>query len=302
VATALDFSIVIPAKNAEKPLGRSIECALSQNYPKGKYEVIVVDNNSTDKTAELIKQFSVKYLFQKTRGRTAACNLGVKNSKGKIIAFVDSDRFAEKNWLREAQAFFKKNAKANIAAGKVVLDKQTFMNSVMFLREVNQEYFEENGAAEGCNLFVKKKKYEELGGLEERMTIANGDVEFWEKAKSAGEEIAFLEKAIVRYNPRTFLKYLKRQFRKGRATAQHDLLRKKNLNYRFERSKYKTFKLVKKLLLKREKGTLKTLIFLGIRALGKVSCYSGQLFENTWLLADKKRKAELLKPISYSKA
>ncbi len=97
-------SVIIPVYNAEKTLRQCLNSVLDQNY--NNYEVIVVDNNSTDKTKEIIKKFcnrnkKIKYVFEKKRGRGAARNAGIKKAKGVIIAMTDSDCIVSKNWIRE---------------------------------------------------------------------------------------------------------------------------------------------------------------------------------------------------------
>lgn len=289
----LEFSVIIPAKNSEKTIGRVIKCALNQEYPKGKYEIIVVDNDSSDGTAATIKKFPVKYLFNKKPGAAATRNFGVKNAKGGIIAFIDSDRFAEKNWLREADKFFKENKNANIAAGKIALDKYSFIKKVMLMGKMDQKFFIENGFAATCNFFIRKKTFEKLGGFDERLFITSEDVEFGERATALEERIFLLENAIVKYNPRPFFRFLKNEFRRGRAAAHLKLLREKGLEYNFPRT-HKIFNLLKRFLPGKEHGLLDTALFLLINGSGKIVCYCGQAYENACLSIDKNKKQKLL--------
>jgi len=87
-------SVIIPTYNQKELLSLSIKSLLNQDYPKDKYEIIVVDDGSTDGTKELVKnQKEIKYLFQEDLGFRAgqARNLGAKNAKGEILIFIDSD-------------------------------------------------------------------------------------------------------------------------------------------------------------------------------------------------------------------
>lgn len=97
-------SVIIPAYNEEKTLRRCLESVLNQTYKN--YEVIVVDNNSTDKTKEIIKKFQdknkkVRYAFERYRSRGAARNAGIKVAQGEIIAMTDSDCIVPENWIKE---------------------------------------------------------------------------------------------------------------------------------------------------------------------------------------------------------
>lgn len=83
------ISTIIPALNAERFLAEAIESAVRQSLTT---EVIVVDDGSTDKTAEIAKSFSaVRYIYQEHAGLAVARNRGVQESRGKYLAFLDAD-------------------------------------------------------------------------------------------------------------------------------------------------------------------------------------------------------------------
>ena len=98
------ISVIIPVYNGEKTLKKCLDSVLHQTYKN--YEVIVIDNNSTDKTKDIIKGFQNKnekviYLFEKHKGRGSARNAGIKKAKGEIIAMTDSDCVVLHNWIQE---------------------------------------------------------------------------------------------------------------------------------------------------------------------------------------------------------
>lgn len=85
-------TIITPAYNAEPFIRRSIDSALSQSYTN--IELVIVDDGSTDKTAEVIKSYKdkrVRYLHQNNQGQGAARNYGIKESRGELITFLDAD-------------------------------------------------------------------------------------------------------------------------------------------------------------------------------------------------------------------
>jgi glycosyltransferase involved in cell wall biosynthesis len=85
-------SVIVPAYNAERFLGRAMRSALAQTYPH--LELIVVDDGSTDGTAEVIRSFRdarVRHLSQANRGQGAARNLGIRASTGRYVTFLDAD-------------------------------------------------------------------------------------------------------------------------------------------------------------------------------------------------------------------
>jgi glycosyltransferase involved in cell wall biosynthesis len=82
-------SVIIPCYNGEAYLQEAIESALEQSYPD--VEVIVVDDGSTDNSAQIAQRFPVRYIWQENRGLTASRNLGVWESRGSFIVFLDAD-------------------------------------------------------------------------------------------------------------------------------------------------------------------------------------------------------------------
>ena len=97
------FSIIIPTYNRENFLEKAINSIVDQTYYN--WELIIIDDGSTDKTKELIDKFQIKdsriiYLYQKNQERSAARNNGIKNSRGKYICFLDSDDEFKPNHLQ----------------------------------------------------------------------------------------------------------------------------------------------------------------------------------------------------------
>ena len=83
------FSVIIPVFNREKMITRAIESVLAQTFTD--YELIIVDDGSTDKTSQIIKKYKCKILTIKNSGVSAARNTGIRESKGKWICLLDSD-------------------------------------------------------------------------------------------------------------------------------------------------------------------------------------------------------------------
>ncbi len=93
-------SIIMPAYNADKYIAQSIQSVLEQTYQN--WELIIVDDGSTDRTAQIVQDFlslddRIKYVFQLNKGLGSARNKGINNSTGELIAFLDSDDL----WIKE---------------------------------------------------------------------------------------------------------------------------------------------------------------------------------------------------------
>jgi glycosyltransferase involved in cell wall biosynthesis len=82
-------SVIIPCYNGEAYLKEAIESALAQSYPR--VEIIVVDDGSTDNSSEIAQKLPVRYVRQQNRGLTASRNLGIRESKGSYVVFLDAD-------------------------------------------------------------------------------------------------------------------------------------------------------------------------------------------------------------------
>lgn len=96
----LMVSVVIPVFNGAATIGRCIEALLAQTYPKDHYEIIVVDNNSTDDTDDIVKRYPVTLLYEREiQSSYAARNRGICHAQSEIIAFTDADCVPTPSWL-----------------------------------------------------------------------------------------------------------------------------------------------------------------------------------------------------------
>jgi len=216
-------SIIVPVFNGEHVIADCIESLLNQDYPK--YEIIVVDNNSTDNTAKIIKQYPVKYLLEdKIQSSYAARNKGIIHSQGEILAFIDADCIASKTWLREGVKLFVK-PDVGCVAGEIVAYKpkkkiEIFFENTNFFsvkRLLNKYSF--LPAAVTANAFYRRKVFE-LIGLFDSNTITAGDIDLsWRMQLFTKYKIAPAEKAVVYHRHRkTYLSLLKQHKRYGYGT------------------------------------------------------------------------------------
>ena len=105
------ITAIIPAHNEEESIKETVEHVMQLNYPKDKLEVIIANNASTDKTLKIAKQLKEKYknikiIDTKIPGKANVLNLAIKQSKGELIAVVDSDSFPHPDSLKKLTGFF----------------------------------------------------------------------------------------------------------------------------------------------------------------------------------------------------
>jgi glycosyltransferase involved in cell wall biosynthesis len=103
----MKVSAVIPAYNEEKYIGSCLE-GLTNQIEKPD-EIIVVDNNCTDKTCEIAQKFNVKIVKEKNQGMIYARNAGFNAAKYEIIARTDADSYVPKNWIKLIKENFAEN-------------------------------------------------------------------------------------------------------------------------------------------------------------------------------------------------
>ncbi len=96
----MDISIIVPVHNNEMTIDSLLDSLLNQSYPNDKYEIIMVDNNSSDNTRKIISNYPVTLLDeQNIQSSYAARNRGVRGAKGKILAFTDGDCIPDRYWI-----------------------------------------------------------------------------------------------------------------------------------------------------------------------------------------------------------
>ena len=111
------FSVVIPLYNKEALIEQTVERVLLQTYQD--FEVIVVDDGSTDKGVEVVKEFDdkrIRIIQQENQGVSAARNKGIEESQGEYIAFLDADDKWETDYLETQHCLIKKYPKCSVYA------------------------------------------------------------------------------------------------------------------------------------------------------------------------------------------
>ena len=94
-------SVVVPVFNGVRTIEELLTSLLALDYPVDRYEIIIVDNGSTDDTRQIVERYPVTLLEEREiRGAAAARNKGIMHARGDIIAFTDADCVADRNWLK----------------------------------------------------------------------------------------------------------------------------------------------------------------------------------------------------------
>ncbi len=129
-------SILLPVYNEEKLIKKTINSLISLDYPKDKYEIIIIDDGSTDKTPEKLKSFGkkIRYIRIKHFGNAAhAKNVGLKYAKGDFIATMDSDSFVEKDVLKKMLSLFNDKYVGAASAAVKIYKPKTFLAKFQYI-------------------------------------------------------------------------------------------------------------------------------------------------------------------------
>lgn len=211
-------SIIIPAYNNEKTIQECLKACKGQTLKP--FEIIVIDDGSTDRTMELAKSENVKVFSQKNSGPAKARNLGAKKSSGDILIFTDSDCVPEKNWLQEMVAPFKN--KEVIGVQGAYKSRQKSIVAKFAQMEIEERYERMKKSKEidwigSYSAGYRKKDFLDVNGFDESFPKASGeDPELSYKLSKMGKKLVFNPKAIVyHYHPDTIFKYLKVKFERA---------------------------------------------------------------------------------------
>ena len=126
ISAHVDISVVISTYNRCAMLPEAIESILRQNTPEVNYEVLIVDNNSTDATRQVVESFikrghrNLRYVFEAKQGPAHGRNAGIANANGRIIAFTDDDVRPAADWLSNIKRAFDNNTDVECVGGKIL--------------------------------------------------------------------------------------------------------------------------------------------------------------------------------------
>ncbi|HEY3020069.1 MAG TPA: glycosyltransferase, partial [Solirubrobacteraceae bacterium] len=221
------MSVAVCSYNGARTLADCLDGALALDYPD--YEVIVVSDGSTDATAEIARSRGVRVIETPNRGLSSARNTALAAASGEIVAYLDDDARPDPHWLRHLAAAFDDPACAaaggpNIAppgAGWVAacVDRSPGGPAHVMLSDTEAEHLP------GCNLAVRRRDLELIGGFDSRFRIAGDDVDVCWRLQEHGRRLRFCPGAVVLHHRRTTVRAYARQQR-GYGAAEALLERK----------------------------------------------------------------------------
>ncbi len=215
-------SVVVCSYNGAATLSQCLESLGKIDYPN--YEVILVDDGSTDETPAICSRFpAVRTINQENRGLSAARNVGMEVATGEIIAYTDSDCFADPDWLYRlvdqlqsagASAVGGPNLSPDDGPIAACVDASPGQPTHVLISDAEAEHIP------GCNMAFRKEVLVALGGFDAIFRKAGDDVDMCWRLLDAGHKIAFAPSAFVWHHRRKTPKaYYRQQSGYGEAEA-----------------------------------------------------------------------------------
>jgi glycosyltransferase involved in cell wall biosynthesis len=202
------ISVVIPVLDEARRLPRTLD-ALAAQVEVAAFEVLVVDNGSTDGTPEVAAGHPLRptVLREPTRGPYAARNAGIASAQGEVVALTDADCRPDPGWLAAGLGAIA--AGADLVGGTIVQvtsERPTLWERYDRATYLRQDRFvEDQGFAATANLFVRSEVFDAVGPFRPEL-VASGDLELCWRAREAGFRLVHEPQAIVRHDPRTTLR------------------------------------------------------------------------------------------------
>jgi glycosyltransferase involved in cell wall biosynthesis len=182
-------SIIIPAYNEEENIALCLGSIFNMDYPDEMFEVIVVDNGSTDKTVEVAEKFKVTLIVDDAKNVSGLRNLGVQVAKGKILAFVDADCIVAREWLKNAEPYFDNTGISAWGAPPIPPENATWVQKAWFVVRKKEQAVQDVGWMESMNLLVRKKIFQDVGGFDESL-ITCEDVDLCYRLATKGRIVS----------------------------------------------------------------------------------------------------------------
>ncbi len=199
-------TIIVPVRNEEKNIAACLESIFKQDYPKHLFEVIVVDDYSTDGTRRIVREtsFPALRLFdlqqylgnrgEKKPNKKEALSIGIKNAQGELIVTTDGDTVRSEKWLSTLVRFYQQNECKLVTAPVVVnpaytplqMLQQADVVSLMGITAATIR-FQHPTMCSGANLLYAKETFHELEGFK-----GNNDV-------PSGDDIFLMQKVYAKY-------------------------------------------------------------------------------------------------------
>ena len=220
-------SVIVPVRNAAGTLSETLDAVERQTLPQECYELLVVDDRSTDESRSLVRANDLARLVEMPRrgGSYAARNLGLDHARGEVIAFTDADCRPASDWLQEGLSDLDAQA-AELLGGyiEVPLGPRPSITELLDVCwHFDQAHTLQLGFVANANLFARRAVFDRVGRFDGDLH-SHGDREFCRRATAHGFKLAYSPRAVIVHPPRTRARQaVAKAFRLGVGRAQTDI-------------------------------------------------------------------------------
>ncbi len=203
-------SAVIPVYNCRETVGKCLKSLEALDH--SSFEIIVVDDGSTDGTGEICDGFpAVRVIRLERGGPSRARNVGIAQARGELIAFTDGDCIVDRRWLTELEKGLERTEVAGVGGDQKSPEDETktgrriqeFLKLIGFMTDYikTASIMQETEHNPSCNVMYKKSVLEEVGGFDEEL-FPSEDVELDLKIRRRGHLLLYNPAAVVgHYRP-----------------------------------------------------------------------------------------------------
>ena len=176
-------SVVIPAFNEKQDIEASLSSLVNQSYPRDRYEIILVDNGSTDRTPEIASAYADLILSKPDGNVGAVRNFGIASASGSVIICTDADCVVTPDWIGTGVALLEENPQHAFGGGLRPREGARWIEKYWILNESGRST--QQRALMGSSIFMWKKDLEQLGAFNESVTSGE-DSDLYERALTSG--------------------------------------------------------------------------------------------------------------------
>ena len=219
-------SVIIPVLNSSLHLRHCLEALARQSYPEHSYEIIVIDNGSTENIEAVTSPFPlVRTVHEPQTGSYNARNTGFSAAKGEIIAFTDADCIPAENWIEEGVKALKSIPNCGLVAGDIQFSFRNpncpnvieLCDSVMHLQQ--KYYLRDSHFGVTANMFTFKRIIEAVGCFDSTLK-SGGDQEWGQRVFKAGYQQVYADQAKIQHPARySFREFYTKVTRTARGNA-----------------------------------------------------------------------------------
>lgn len=160
-------SIIVPLFNEEEYIADCLNSLLSLDFSENKYEIIVIDNGSNDRSCEIVKEFEVNFFSMPAVKVGAVRNYGASLAKGEIFVFIDSDCTVDVGWLKDG---INELAHFDAVGGLVMLRKNPSWIEKNWVLSSSRS-FKFQSTFSGASIFIKKSVFDSVGGFDATLNV-----------------------------------------------------------------------------------------------------------------------------------